>query len=804
MSSLPCLGICLLFFAVVSPVAAEVQSEITDEGQDVSASGLSVLPAFALTSTTAPTGECKDCLPLYPRPSAEIVDLYWAAKEREIVPTPGRGGFALLTRPLKKRWRESYPVVAQSSGANWSFLPYERERSGWSWWDSVEFTEGARTVRLVGGAADGEQFGCLRWSPDSKKLAFISKNHGAHRLMIYDIALDRVSTIGTRPINMMVTSAERDGCPFIWSSDSAAIMFAQVGVYPMDIGDFHSAISHPRVEDSYIAPSIAVKTGSVSPDLEATFDKLTSVQLVKAEIGSRRTYPLGGVRNIDSFSFSPQTIRYSLTTWTSAKEAGVRQLWSGLVQTSDVSAEAVGIISSASKFRWRNDNELEAVSARDGRFCFTIASFGDLTRHQKSCLDDKFADVFEGGRWTIGRSSDGRGVVYRDGIRRSSFVAKGLLPYWRLATDVIISAADDRATAILVSAPPEDRTASAPLVIATLDLNSGSVVTAWTSDQQSIQYRFKGMISDKVALMARESRLEPVKFVLVNIVTGSQVSIASFGDSFPAFPSLRRKDVSTTRPDGVPLRAEIIYPVDDRRKKGGKYPLLIWQYPIQAAKLDEIPKIFPTYSDSEFRPNSMRYVGGWLPLMMLADGYAVMHYPDFPLIGSDGGDFGTYNAQNVESARALVSSAVLHGEIDEKRIAISGHSRGGGNAAGLLADTKLFAAGVSIGGALNLTGLQFGLQYHDKSIWRDPQAYFRNSPAFRSDQIDAPLLIVTGERDTSPTDAGTAWGAFASLREIGKPVRYVELPMERHEPVAAESQLFVLKMVQDLLEAYLN
>src|SRR5690606_30854766 len=55
------------------------------------------------------------------------------------------------------------------------------------------------------------------------------------------------------------------------------------------------------------------------------------------------------------------------------------------------------------------------------------------------------------------------------------------------------------------------------------------------------------------------------------------------------------------------------------------------------------------------------------------------------------------------------------------------------------------------------------------TIWEHPERYFENSPIFRFDRIETPILIGHGEKDgdLQPTEA-----IFAALVRLGKPVEY--------------------------------
>lgn len=135
------------------------------------------------------------------------------------------------------------------------------------------------------------------------------------------------------------------------------------------------------------------------------------------------------------------------------------------------------------------------------------------------------------------------------------------------------------------------------------------------------------------------------------------------------------------------------------------------------------------------------------------------------------------------------------GGIDANRIAVIGQSYGGYSTAALLSATDLFKAGIAIGGVFDLGG-EFG-RLDDRGgnspMWwaehgegrmgttpfDDPQRYLDNSPYWRAQRIQAPLLLLHGgDDDTCPV--GEAHKLFSALRRLGRTVQLAEYPGEGH------------------------
>ncbi len=137
---------------------------------------------------------------------------------------------------------------------------------------------------------------------------------------------------------------------------------------------------------------------------------------------------------------------------------------------------------------------------------------------------------------------------------------------------------------------------------------------------------------------------------------------------------------------------------------------------------------------------------------------------------------------------AAADHLVAEGLADPARIAVTGRSYGGYLALASLAFSPgVFAAGIDICGMSDL--LTF---YRDTEPWiaaaavtkyGDPEkdrALLEDiSPLASAEAIDVPLLVVHGELDTN-VPIGEAQQLVARLRELGRPVTYLELPGEGH------------------------
>jgi dipeptidyl aminopeptidase/acylaminoacyl peptidase len=141
------------------------------------------------------------------------------------------------------------------------------------------------------------------------------------------------------------------------------------------------------------------------------------------------------------------------------------------------------------------------------------------------------------------------------------------------------------------------------------------------------------------------------------------------------------------------------------------------------------------------------------------------------------------------------------------RIAVTGRSYGGYlTLAALVWFPELFAAGVDICGMSDLRTF-----YRDTEAWiaarsvskygdpvYDADLLEAVSPLSRLEHVRVPVLVVHGALDTN-VPLGEALQVVARLRELGKPVEYLELPGEGHEYRRKESKLALVGAMRTFL-----
>ena len=152
------------------------------------------------------------------------------------------------------------------------------------------------------------------------------------------------------------------------------------------------------------------------------------------------------------------------------------------------------------------------------------------------------------------------------------------------------------------------------------------------------------------------------------------------------------------------------------------------------------------------------------------------------------------------------------GIADPERVAVTGRSYGGYLTLATLAFSPgHFAAGVDICGMSDLHTF-----YRDTEPWIAAAAYSKYghpeedyvlleaiSPLRAATNIDVPLLVVHGELDTN-VPIGEAHQIVAALRELERPVEYLELAGEGHDYRRAESRKTLTDRMLRFLDAHLS
>jgi len=222
------------------------------------------------------------------------------------------------------------------------------------------------------------------------------------------------------------------------------------------------------------------------------------------------------------------------------------------------------------------------------------------------------------------------------------------------------------------------------------------------------------------------------------------------------------------------------------------YPMIVNFYERSSNDLNTHPTIAPHRSTINYAFYASR-------------GYAIFN-PDISYkIGQPG-----------ESAYQIVlsgvTSLVKNRVADPNNLALQGHSWGGYQIAYIVTRTNMFKCAEAGAAVVNMTSAYGGIrgesgrartfQYEKeqsrigKTLWDDPQSYIANSPLFKINKIETPLLLLHNDEDGAvPFQQGIEF--YLALRRNGKEAWLLNYHGEPHWPLKWENRKdFQLKMSQ--------
>jgi dipeptidyl aminopeptidase/acylaminoacyl peptidase len=334
-----------------------------------------------------------------------------------------------------------------------------------------------------------------------------------------------------------------------------------------------------------------------------------------------------------------------------------------------------------------------------------------------------------------------------------------------------------------------------------LDLETGEKQRLWQCEDpyfEEIAY----VLDDEAqtVITHRQSQTEPPNYFLFNRYDNqSPIPLTHYQDPAPQLAGVHGELVKYHRADGVQLSAKLYLPPGYDITRDGPLPMLFWVYPQEFKDKEFAGQI--TKSENTFSRPSRASV-----LFMLTQGYAILSGPTLPIIGE--GDVepnDTYVEQLIAGAQAAVDYVVKRGIADPNRISIGGHSYGAFTTVNLLAHTDLFRIGIAKSGAYNRTLTPFGFQGEQRHFWEAQQTYIHMSPFTHAAKVKAPLLLIHGEKDTNPgTYPLQTERLYEALKGLGATVRLVMLPLEDHGYRSREGVAHVLWEIVNWCDKYLK
>lgn len=233
------------------------------------------------------------------------------------------------------------------------------------------------------------------------------------------------------------------------------------------------------------------------------------------------------------------------------------------------------------------------------------------------------------------------------------------------------------------------------------------------------------------------------------------------------------KLISYVSDHGDTLQAVLYLPAD--YEEGKSYPTITY--------------IYERLTDNKNSYSLPAYPGGGFNrAMYTSNGYAVL-MPDIKYKLNDPG------MSAVACVVPAVKAAIGTGIVDEKNVAIHGHSWGGYQTAFLITQTNIFKAAIA-GAPLTDMISMYSLIYWNtgsanqsifessqgrftSGYWDNWDAYARNSPIFHIKNVQTPLIIMHNDKDGA-VDYTQGIEYFNGLRRLNKPVVMLTYNGENH------------------------
>lgn len=268
-----------------------------------------------------------------------------------------------------------------------------------------------------------------------------------------------------------------------------------------------------------------------------------------------------------------------------------------------------------------------------------------------------------------------------------------------------------------------------------------------------------------------------------------------------AFNWLTSELVTYQQLDGT-LGQGVLYKPEnfDPRKQ---YPVIFTYYEKLSHRLNQFTYPFFTYSNINIP---------WF----VSNGYLVftpdIHYS----VASESGKTNGACAYNAVEAAARYLASFSY--VDGKRMAVYGHSFGGGETNYIISHSRLFAAAVEAAGGsdpissyLTLTlDHRYSIESDEKQVsaemgqgrygmdatpWKYPELYRDQSAVLNADKITAPLLIMHNKGDVQIRfDQGLE--LFMALRRLGKPVWLLQYDEGGHAVNGKDANDYTMRLTQ--------
>ncbi len=775
----------------------------------------------------------------YQEPPEPIKSLATAQSTPAVIVSPDGQWLAILDRP-------EMPSIAQLSQpelriGGLRINPQNNGPSRARYYSGLTFRKTSETLEFKPAELLGElQIDNVKWSPDSRKLAFTRINDQGISLVVYDLEKRSLIIISENNVNDAI-----GGSPYQWFSDSYRIVFKTIDASRRMPPDQSSVPTGPIVQETTgrKAPSRTYQDLLQNKYDEDLFSFYTQSQLVLSDLGGKETV-IGDKAIMYSISTSPdgnyilvqkihEPFSYLVPYYRFPLKVEIWNPQGDLIeQIADIPlAEEIPIGFNAVRegprsFTWRADKpaDLYWVEALDGGDPANEVEYRDQLFHKAAPFkgealpsikfhlryrsitwgNDNLALADESW-WSTRRmitsrfnpeEPQGSKTILFDRSYEDRYNDPGTFQTkFNVYGKSVLHTKGNSLYLFGSGASPEGNRPFVDLY----NVKKGITSRLWRSEAPWYERPIKLIDAKKeIILTYRESSDLPANVFLRDLKKGKLSSLTNFTNPYEALKDIKKEVVHYEREDGLPLIGDLYLPAG-YSKEDGSLPVIMWAYPDEFKSKDAAGQV--TGSPYQFL---RLYYGS--PLFWVSRGYAVFDDISMPVVGvEDEQPNDTFVSQLVANAEAAINKLVEMGVADRKRIAIGGHSYGAFMTANLLAHSDLFAAGIARSGAYNRSLTPFGFQAEERTFWEAPEIYFQMSPFMHADKVNEPILLIHGEADNnSGTFPIQSKRFYNAIKGHGGTARLVMLPNESHGYRSRESILHMLWEMDQWLEKYVK
>jgi dipeptidyl aminopeptidase/acylaminoacyl peptidase len=341
-----------------------------------------------------------------------------------------------------------------------------------------------------------------------------------------------------------------------------------------------------------------------------------------------------------------------------------------------------------------------------------------------------------------------------------------------------------------------------------------SAENEWTRDSGFYRDRIGGGLPEKVIMEAKDfsspvkarnadrllftaTRFEQFPDLLVSGLEFKDIrKISNANPQMSQFVWGKAELVRFKNSDGVALSGVLIKP--DNFDPAKKYPMMVYIYEQLSQGLHRFVNPSPGTSIN--------------PTFYASNGYIVFMPDIVYTIGYPG-------QSALKCVLPGIQEVVNRGFVDEKAIGIQGHSWGGYQIAYMVTQTNRFRAAAPGALVANMTSAYSGIRWgsglprqfqyeHTQSriggsLWEQPMRYLENSPVFRADRVETPILMLHNDADDAvPWYQGIEY--YLALRRLGKEVYMFNYNGEPHGLRKRANQKDYTRRMQQFFDHYLK